>query len=339
MNRKKNYIFYIGVVAVLIFAGACSIRTGGGRITIPPTATTAPTATTVPIATEIPAATITPTETSDITPSPAASLAPEPTKNPEPTPSNVPTPTPASVLTPTVSATPTVTPEALPSPEASATPTPTKKPETVPTQVPEPTETPVPTITPTLTPTPSPTIAPSPTITPPPTIIPSPTPTLTPTPTPALNPLNLVHAGWQSMQDITMDHYIVFPECFDDSTIEKNAPILSFVYTSSKDETILFSVIYTIGQTYEAAVEEVYAREGLIEEHVPEERSFSYLLEEGETVFRGWVIEEYYSAKLLGSQYDKQEITGTMRVVFSYPIAVREQYETEAFRYYVVRDE
>ena len=134
-----------------------------------------------------------------------------------------------------------------------------------------------------------------------------------------------------------MDHYIVFPECFDCSAIERENSTISFLYTSSMDENIKFSVIYHIGQAYQDAIEELYMRGGVIEEHLPEEKSFSYVIEEGDAVFYGLVIEEYYNEELLGEEYQNREITGIMRVEFSYPILLREQYETEEFRYYVVR--
>ena len=59
------------------------------------------------------------------------------------------------------------------------------------------------------------------------------------------------------MLDITMDHYIVFPECFDGSAIEQKDSELAFLYTSSADENVKFSITYTIGQTYEEAAEEI----------------------------------------------------------------------------------
>lgn len=305
MNKKRNGAIYIGILMAMLFSSACGkrpVQEGEVTVTMPPS----PSAITEPIGTATP--------------------------EPEPTSPEV---SPEATVIPVVSPEPTPSPAFTPTPEIAATPQPTAEPtpELQPTKEPEPTKE----ITPTKKPEPTPSKKPSPV----PTKGVSPAPTKeaelspTPEPTPTTDPLLLVHAGWQNVLDITMDHYIIFPECFDGSAIEQKDSRLAFLYTSSSDENVNFSIVYTIGQTYEEATEEIYAQGGVVEEHSPEEKSFSYIIEKGDMVFYGWAMEEFYRKELLGEEYQDKETPGTMRVEISYPILLREQYETEAFRYYI----
>lgn len=315
MKEKKNHTTYlIGILTVFIFACACGRplpEEGTVTITVPPVATREP------FGTEMPEPTTTsgptgeePLPTRQATQPPAVTLPPVATFTPTPEATSVPpVPTPEPTKEPPVFVTPEPTKEAAPSPTKEPTPVPTRQATPAPTEGAEP----------------FPTKAPEETD----------LPILTPT----INPLPFVHAGWQNVLDITMDHYIVFPECFDCSVTEQENSVLAFVYTSSTDENVRFSVVYTIGQAYREAAEEIYMRGGVTEEHLPDGKSFSYVTEEEDIVFRGWVIEEYYNEELLGEEYQNKEIPGTMRIEFSYPISLREQYETEEFRYYVVQIE
>lgn len=297
MNKKRNYVIYIGILMVLLFSCACGERREGeGTVTI----TMLPAIITEPLGTITPEPII-PTKQPEVKPEATAS----PAASPEPVPSHIFTPTPEIAVTPQ----PTKEPTKEPQPTEEIAPTPTKKPEPKPSKKPSP----MPTKEAELSPTPK--------------------------PMPTMDPLPLVHAGWQNVLDITMDHYIIFPECFDGSAIEQKDSRLVFLYTSSTDENVKFSITYTIGQTYEAAAEEIYARGGVMEEHPSKEKSFSYIVEKDGMVFCGWVIEEPYSKELLGEEYQNNETSGTMRVELSYPILLREQYETEAFRFYIVRIE
>lgn len=307
MNKKRNYVIYIGILMIMLFSGACGkrpVQEGTITITMPPPSITEPLGTATPE----------PTPT-------VPEVKPEvtPVVSPEPTPSPVLTPTPEIVATPQPTPTAELTPELQPTKE----PEPTKELTLAPT--PEP--------TPSKKPSPEPTKKVSPTPTKEAELIP------TPEPTPAIDPLPLVHVGWQNVLDITMDHYIIFPECFDGSEIEQKDFRLAFLYTSSTDENVKFSIAYTIGQTYEEAVEEVYAWGGVVEGHSPEGKSFSYIIEKDGMVFYGWAMEESYRKELLGEGYQDKETPGTMRVELSYPILLREQYETEEFRYYIKRIE
>lgn len=307
MNKKKNYVIYMGILMIVFFSCACGkrpVQDGTITITMPPPDITKPLGTVTP--------------------------------KPEPTVSEV---KPEATGTPMASPAPTPSPAFTPTPEVVATPQPTAEPtpELQPTKEPEPAKE----ITPTSKPEPAPTKRPSPE----PTKKVSPAPTKeaglspTPEPTPTIDPLPLVHAGWQNVLDITMDHYIVFPECFDGSAIEQKDSELAFLYTSSADENVKFSITYTIGQTYEEAAEEIYAQGGVIEGPSLGEKSFSYIIEKDDMVFYGWIMEEFYKKELLGEEYQDKETPGTMRVELCYPILLREQYETEEFRYYIKRIE
>lgn len=341
MNKKKNHASYIGMLVALFFVCACGGRPvgeGTATVTMPPAFITESLGTVTP---EPIGPTKQPEITPEATPSPilSPSLAPSPVFTPTPelaaTPEPTEGPTPEPTKAPTLQPTEGPTPQPTEAPTTQPTKTPTPQPTKVPT--PEPTEGPTPQPTKALTPEPTKTPTPTKEERPEPTKVVEPSPSLEPVP--SINPLPLVHAGWQNVLDILADHYIIFPECFDGSAIEQKDSRLVFVYTSSADETISFSIIYTIGQTCDAAEEEIYAQGGVIEQHLPEEKSFSYILEQNGMVFYGWTIEESYSRELLGEEYQNEEIPGTMRVGFSYPILRREQYETEAFRYYIVRIE
>lgn len=230
----------------------------------------------------------------------------------------------------------TATPEPTKEPAKNPTipPEPTKIPEKItpePTKEPVPTSTPVPTMPPaTPTPTPEPTVTPVPEV----TEIPEPTEAPVPAPEPTKNPLPLVHEGWQNVSDITMQYYVVFPDCFDRSTLIKEEKQTAFSYTSSTEPDIQFGIAYRFGQTYESKQEEILLNSGEISEDTGKEKAFFYRIETKDRIYRGFVTEEYYDSFLPGEML--AETVGVMQVEFSYPLAEKEKYESEAFEYYVV---
>ncbi len=267
---------------------------------------------------------------------------------PTPTPSAVPTEIPGKTVTPQPSAIPdlSITPE----PTATTSPAVTEKPTVMPEPEisPEPTDDPSQTVTP-AAPTPDvtgepadipePTAIPEPTFTPIPTVTPEPTatpmPTATPTPTPV--PETLVNAGWQKTVDMTGDYTIIFPDCLNESEIIKGQKDVEIFYRERGLETAFFSIAYTMTETLEDVKKEVLEAGGGVLSEVLEEKMFSYESEDGIMKYRGLVIEQQYSSSLVGDTFGTEDqVTGTMHIIFCYPLADKEIYDTEKYQYYVV---
>lgn len=258
------------------------------------------------------------------------------TPTPEPTLSGgltvIPTPEPTKVP-PVVEATaiPTVTPEPL-------TEAPTETPTLTPEPVPEISPTEVPTATPEPTKAPEPTAEPSielPTVIPEPTETVAPTPTVTPVPT--INLEELITKGWQKAVSIDEKYVIIFPEVFRDSELFKTERELRIDYTDIADDAIKFSVCYRMQQTLGESVKEILENAGGVVEQLPGEKRVKYQFQDAERIYCGILIEGQYSKELLGNTFGEEEwITGVMEVMFSYPLAERETYETEQYNYYII---
>ena len=252
---------------------------------------------------------------------------------------------------------PTVTVTSIPSPTNTETPmltqslAPTLTETPIPTQslAPTLTETPIPTqpLVPTLTETPIPTQPLVPTS----PIRPTKTPTATqepeivsPTPIPTIS-LNigmdleqLLAQGRQSLLDISESYYIIFSDCFDGSQVNKEEQTLEILYTSSKEDNIQFQILYSIQQTSDVIVNKIVKQGGVLIKEDTINRRVSYQLESNEMMYQGVIIENEFKKELLGSMFGEQEnIIGTMQVVFSYPKEMEKKYETELFKYYVIR--
>lgn len=298
MSLNKKGIWIV-TVAGLLLLGAC-IR--GNQPVVTPTPTVVPTQSAEATETPVP----------EITASPI----PESTVIPKVTPTVVPEPTVVPKVSPT------------PEPEISATPEPT--------EAPEPTETPVPEIT--VTTTPEPTVIPEVT----PTEAPEPTPTEVPEPTKAPeiswtpDTELLINAGWQRTVDITENYDIVFPDCFDESKVERMEKELLISYSSTEKEGIKFYVYYTMEQTLEQALLQVTEAGGFMTENNRDEKQFSYRTD-GAIIYRGTVLETSFSKVLLDSSFHEEEkITGTIHIVLEYPKEYCTEYETETYQYFLV---
>ena len=233
---------------------------------------------------------------------------PEPTAGAEPTkkPSETPKPTPPPELR--VTPEPTKTQEPSEAPEPSATPEPTKAQE--PSQAPEPSA------------TPEPIREQEPSQAPEPTKIPEP------------DPLTLVGQGWQSMLDITMRYYVVFPDCFTHCTVSRTEDRDSFVYTSEAYPELTLTISYVLGQTYEDAIEQIGQLDGLWLEQEKEEKRAAYRVD-GVTKTCGRLLENTFETWLLyGSSAGEEETAGILWVELSYPQSQEELFESEPFRFF-----
>lgn len=260
----------------------------------------------------------TPTDMPMMSPTPEAGITEQPDV---PVATMVPTMTSAPLIT--MEPTPTIIPTALP----LATP--------VLTEVPEPTVLiePTPEIIPTSEPIEPPENIPVATETP----VPSLTPTLVPTPT--VNPAPLVANGWQKVVSIDEKYAIVFPEVFRDSGLSRTDRELLLEYTCAENEDILFCVSYVMKQRLMEAVEEILLANGDIEEQSEKDLRVMYRLQKDGRVYCGILQECRYSRELVGSSFGEEEqITGVMEVVFSYPAERAMEYETEKYRFYVVKN-
>lgn len=262
-----------------------------------------------------------------------------------PTPIVVPTCTPTASPTPDPATAPTVTPTIAPTeePMPSVTAEPTEMPEITVVPTLEPTVTPTPSPSPKATNTPTPSLTPSPeptaTPTPSPSPMPMPTATPTPTPTPAVDPETLVTNGWQKSISIDEKYAIIFPEKFTESTVTRTENELQISYTCASEENIEFVVCYKMQQTVREVALDILAANGMIVDEVPEEKRVYYLWKLGDTMQCGVLIELPYPQSLLGTSFGEEEwITGVMQVVFSYPADSFEQYETEEYQYYVIKN-
>lgn len=236
-----------------------------------------------------------------------------------PTPAEVPTvePTNSMMATPTVEL--TETPIIGPTETSTATPTigPTKTPTATPTA--ELTE------APTATPTEAPTATPTPTATP------------IPTATPTINPEPFVTNGWQKTVSIDEQYAIVFPERFRDTYVTKTDRELTLTYLCTEQPEIEFVICYRMQQTLEQTVEDLLLAGGSILEYREEEYRVQYQLPTEEMMYCGILTENPYSDELLGFG-EEELIRGVMEVVFSYPISQAEEYETETYSFYVVKN-
>lgn len=253
-----------------------------------------------------------------------------------------PTPIPVNKTSPTPIIVPTCTPTVTPTPDPALVPkvTPTKKVEPSATPTPEvtpsPTETPVPTAT--ATPTPSPIETPVPTKVPEPTPTEVPTPTEapspTPTPTPVIEPEQLLANGWQMARSIDDAFELYFPAVFTGSYLSKTDRELIIGYTCPEKPDIEFRIAYVMNQTLQEAAGEL----ALTEDSFVDGK-MSYELVKDAKVYRGVMIEAHYAKELLGTSFEgEDQITGVMKVEFIYPEAVSEEYQKEAYSFYIIEN-
>lgn len=226
--------------------------------------------------------------------------------------------------------------------ENTQTPLPDFRPSgsVVPTKQPSPTQEPDAEPTLTLPPTdlPEPTKIPEPTQNEEPTSTPMPSPTKVPelTQDPVPDVAWLLQTGWQKTVDITEGYAILFPECFDESKVERTEQEILISYSSTEQTALRFVIRYTMQQTAQEALEQISDAGGIVSELSQEEKKFFYRLE-GDRIEQGIVIENRFGAALLGSSFgDEEYVVGTMQILLEYPEESRAEYESEKYQYFLV---